>query len=392
MSTKIRVLMVDDEPNVLSGYRRSIGRSYDLVTANSGQEGLEALNNEGPFEVVVTDMRMPEMDGLEFLKRAKAKHPNTVYVMLTGNADQQTAINAINQGQIFRFLNKPCEADVLEHTIRACKVQYDLIHAEAELLSNTLSGSVRLLIEALVISDPTAAEAVRAIREGVVALTKGLEIKNEWTFTLASSLFMIGSITTPRTSNNDILNEQYISNCAAAGSKLLRHISRLDLVSKIILNQRTKTDLPEKLTELDDASRVILGSQLLRFSFDWYRASQQCEGNRLEGLSKLASEPDAHDKRFFEAAKAVQGQISETQTDEPKRVLIEMEVMGLYQGVITESDICTTDGSLLVSKGQVLSQMMIDRLRGYYKAGLTSNSISVWVEQRDGQSGKALAS
>ncbi len=392
MSTKTRVLMVDDEPNVLSGYRRSIGRNYDLVTANSGREGLEVMNNDGPFEVVITDMRMPEMDGLEFLKQAKAKHPNTVYVMLTGNADQQTAIDAINHGHIYRFLNKPCEAEILDHTIRACKSQYDLIHAEAELLSNTLSGSVKLLIEAMVISDPVAAEAVRAVREGMTILSNGLGIKNEWRFPLASSLFLIGSITTPRKSNKDILNEEYINTCARSGAKLLRHISRLDLVAQIILHQRMKMELPEDLSKLDDDNRVTIGSQLLRFSYDWYRAAQECNGDRHLGLKRLASDAGLHDRRLFVAANAVQGLSIETQEQEPKRVLVELPIMDLYQGLLTDADINTNDGSLLVAKGQTLSQLMIDRLRGFYKAGLVSQNASVWIEERDKPSDRALAS
>ncbi len=391
MSVKTRVLMVDDEPNVLSGYRRSIGRNYDLVTANSGRKGLDSLDKEGPFEVVVTDMRMPEMDGLEFLKQAKRKHPNTVYVMLTGNADQQTAINAINQGQIFRFLNKPCEAEILDHTIRACKAQYDLIHAEAELLSNTLSGSVKLLIEALVISDPVAAEAVRGVREGVNDVIQGLGITGEWRFPLAASLFMIGSITTPRTSSEQLYDKEYIESCSRAGAKLLRHISRLDLVAQIILHQRIKTDLPDDLKELDDESRVVVGSQILRFSYDWYCATRACNGDRVEGLGQLASVIGEHDRRLFIAASSTHGESEDKVSAAPERELVELEIGELYQGLLTDSDINTCDGSLLVAKGQVLSQLMIDRLRAFNKAGLVEGTATVWIEKENNKYRRASA-
>ena len=197
MNDKTKILMVDDEPNVLSGYKRSFGRKYDLVTANSGKEALEILRSEKQIEVIVTDMRMPEMNGLEFLTNAKKLRPKSVYAMLTGNADQQTAINAINQGDIYRFLNKPCDSEVLEHTINACKTQYDLIHAEKKLLNDTLTGSIKLFIEALVISDPEITSIFKSVRENTRQIMDGLEI-NDWRIHLAGSIFMIGSCTVPR--------------------------------------------------------------------------------------------------------------------------------------------------------------------------------------------------
>lgn len=391
MSTKTRVLMVDDEPNVLSGYRRTIGRKYDIVTANSGQEGLQKLEQDGPFEVVVTDMRMPEMDGLEFLKQAKRKHPKLVYVMLTGNADQQTAINAINHGQIFRFLNKPCDSEVLEHTIRACKAQYDLIHAEAELLNNTLSGSVKLLIEATVITDPAAAEAIRAVRDGVNVISKGLGIKSEWSFSLAASLFMIGGITVPRSSSEEILDENYIRACSQSGAKLLRHISRLDEVSQIILHQRMPLDLPEDLEYPTDETRVAIGSQILRFAYDWHRYSQNAEGDRAVGLQKLASSEETHDPRLFTAVNFVNDNLTGNQKIEKQQRLVELSVRQLRPGMLTEEDIKTSDDSLLVAKGQMLSQVMIDRLRGFFRASLIEEIMSVWVDDDEEQPDKIPA-
>ena len=108
-----KVLMVDDDANLLAGMRRLLGQKFTIVTAEGGIEALGKAQNEGPFAVVVCDMRMPGMDGIEVLRRLQEAAPDTVRIMLTGNADQNTAVEAINGGRIFRFLNKPCSMAAL---------------------------------------------------------------------------------------------------------------------------------------------------------------------------------------------------------------------------------------------------------------------------------------
>src|ERR1700722_15579286 len=103
-----KILLVDDEPNVLSAFQRQLSRRFEVQTALGPIEGLAALKEAQEFAVVGADMRMPEMSGVEFLAIVKQRAPDVVRMMLTGNADQATAIEAINHGNIFRFLNKPC--------------------------------------------------------------------------------------------------------------------------------------------------------------------------------------------------------------------------------------------------------------------------------------------
>lgn len=132
-----KVLLVDDDTVMLSVVRHQLDGRFDIVTAGGGTEALAAVESQGPFAAVVCDMRMPGMDGIEVLGKIREVAPDTVRIMLTGHADLQTAMDSINQGNIFRFLTKPCPADDLARGIEAGLRQYRLVAAERELLERT---------------------------------------------------------------------------------------------------------------------------------------------------------------------------------------------------------------------------------------------------------------
>ena len=117
-----KVLFVDDEPVLLQGYHRLLRKDYEISTAVGGGAALVLVQHEGPFGVVISDMRMPEMNGIEFLLKVRKAAPDTVRIMLTGNADLGTAIQAVNEGNIFRFLNKPCNKETLVTTINEIRI------------------------------------------------------------------------------------------------------------------------------------------------------------------------------------------------------------------------------------------------------------------------------
>jgi len=108
-----RILLVDDDQLILDGLGLMLRGHFEARTARGGREALDVLRAEGPFAVVVSDLRMPGMDGVEFLARARELSPGTVRVMLTGHGDLDAAMEAVNRGEVFRFLVKPCPAEVL---------------------------------------------------------------------------------------------------------------------------------------------------------------------------------------------------------------------------------------------------------------------------------------
>jgi CheY-like chemotaxis protein len=121
-----RVLLVDDDPRILAGLRRQLHRRYHVHTAQGGEQALEMVAPTGPesFAVVLSDMRMPVMDGATFLARVRMAAPYATRVLLTGQTDSSAAIRAVNDAQIFRFLTKPCSPEVLDRCLRDAVVRH----------------------------------------------------------------------------------------------------------------------------------------------------------------------------------------------------------------------------------------------------------------------------
>jgi CheY-like chemotaxis protein len=367
---KTRVLLVDDERNVLSGYRRLLGRRYDFVTAEGGAAALKIMGEQPSFPVVITDMRMPEMDGIEFLRTARTVSKDSVYAMLTGNADQQTAIDAINQGQIFRFLTKPCPPEVLENTIEACARQHELLSSERMLLRQTLTGSIKLLMEALGASDPELRVTMSTIRHDAQRIADSLGCGNEWRLPIASSLALLGSIALPEAEAGRELSDDYLNQCAESGANLLRNIPRLEEVAEIVARQRTTGPMPVQLNMETDTDRVAIGGRLLRFVVDWHREAKKIGNKRELALEKLRNSAPLYDGRLFDAAEKLITRESDPAGARSQWSAETVEIRDLRAGMVTKEDVTSVDGMLLVSKHQSLTPMAIERLRGFAKAGL----------------------
>jgi response regulator RpfG family c-di-GMP phosphodiesterase len=127
------ILVVDDEPEMLYSLQGLLRRNFNVYTANSGADGLKILQDH-EIHVVMTDQRMPEMTGVEFLQRLNGKHPEAIRVIFTGYADTQAVIDAINQGNVFRYVSKPWDPEELTRTLNEAGRRYDQIIACRDLL------------------------------------------------------------------------------------------------------------------------------------------------------------------------------------------------------------------------------------------------------------------
>jgi EAL domain-containing protein (putative c-di-GMP-specific phosphodiesterase class I) len=148
MTTRPRVLLVDDDTRILAGLRRQLHRQYEVSTAPGGEQGLATLHADGPFAVVISDMRMPGMDGATFLAHVRAASPRTTRMLLTGQTELSTAIRAINDGQVFRFLDKPCQPTVLERALREAVARYETACDEHGLPADVIADRRVMAVDA----------------------------------------------------------------------------------------------------------------------------------------------------------------------------------------------------------------------------------------------------
>ena len=358
-----RVLLVDDEANVLDGLRRQLRKKVNVETAESGAEGLQKVRDLGPFAVVVSDMRMPQMNGAEFLSQVRAIAPDTVRMILSGQAELESTIAAVNDGHIFRFLTKPCPAESLGSALDAGLEQHRLVRAERDLLEKTLSGAVRTLTEILGVTNPVAYSRASRIQRYSKDLVIALGIKGRWQFGLAGMLSQIGCITLPadtlsrKFSGLALTAEEeavYAAHPQLAG-KLLGSIPRLETVAEIVARQMETVDWSSLPAELKEWDTGTLGALILRAA------------TAIDDLITAGMAPDTALSTLEQQADALPDQLRsvlhKVQVNKEKAEKKTAKVSDLVIGMILDEDIMSTNGMRLIPRGQEVTQTILLRLR-----------------------------
>lgn len=342
-----KILLVDDEPNVLQGFKRHLRKNYDLELAIGGEAALEAIATNGPFAVVVSDMQMPEMSGVELLGKIRDRNEHTVRIMLTGNADQKTAVDAVNEGNIFRFLSKPCSPENLAQAIDAGLQQYRLVTAEAELLNKTLSGSVRMLTQVLSLAMPQAFGLCQEARTLVRAIAEKMGVGPMWQVEMAAMLMRVGCVSLPADVLAKYLGDEALSvdeqnlvnETPGVGHGLVSAIPRLQSVAEFILAQNARPT--------DDAPAT---AKILRVVGDYQRFHSG--GSPFSAIRRLEESP-AYDQAIVQALADVISSSCEIR---------KVNVSELREGMVLEGNVEDLAGHLLVAKGAEIHDAMIQKL------------------------------
>lgn len=353
-----RILLVDDEANLLQSFRRTFRGKYDLVLAEGGEAGLQQIAKNGPFALVVSDMQMPEVDGLKVLSAARKHSPDTVRIMLTGNVDQQTAVDAVNDGSIFRFVNKPCPVDKLGDILDEGLRHYQLVMAEKELLSKTLAGCVGLINELLSVASPKAFGRGGRLRQWMKQLCKELNLQDAWQFEVAAMLSQVGCIANtvcPTVVNDFAAIQKQLRIQATTSCSIIGHIPRLEDIAAMIGNQYTDV-LDPKLP-----NSVKLGSKMLRMLVDYDVLSET--NSTDQAIRFLKDAGAAYDSWALEIFSEMVFGNHEVRS---------LRVSELLVGMVVETNVLSLDGGILLSYGHELSENMIQRLRSFDR-----NSIGV---------------
>lgn len=272
--TKPRLLLVDDDENLLDTLRRVLARGNEIFTAGSGLEALEVLASCGPFTAIISDLRMPGMDGVELLARVAAASPDTVRLLLTGHADLEAALDAVNQGHVFRILTKPCPQETLRLAVNAAVRQHGLVLASRELhalkrFQGLLEGVVQGFSSLVEARDPYLAGHHQRTTDLACAMARQLNMDgNERdTLRIAGLLHDIGKVYVPA----DFLNrpgvlrmEEFsvVKMHPEVGYDILKHLDRDWPVAVIIRQHHERMDgsgYPQGLT----GRYIVQGARLL---------------------------------------------------------------------------------------------------------------------------------
>jgi FixJ family two-component response regulator len=375
-----RVLFVDDEPAVLEGYKRTLYPDFSIDIADGAASAFAAMEKDGAYSVVVSDMRMPIMNGAEFLGKLRERFPDTVRILLTGYTDLDAAIQAINQGNIFRFLTKPCDTEVLATTITAGIELYRLITAERELLEKTLMGSIKALTDVLSAASPATFGRSIRVAHCVRQILAKVALPSPWCIEAASTLSQLGCITLEselmqRAYAGATLTEEEQANFNAhpsAAMEILKNIPRLESTSWII-GQQLKREIPEAESSLSpfSAAELTRAAKLLKLAvaFEHLRDKYPAKGAALLRIRERRQE---FEPGLIDA-------LSDFTPLEAMKQLRKVSTSRLLAGMVLDQEIKNGQGVLLVAKGQELTSALIMRLENHARAGSINKEVMSFV-------------
>jgi CheY-like chemotaxis protein len=351
-----RVLCVDDEPYVLEGLRLHLRRGFELVTASGGAEALRIIERSPSFSVILSDMRMPGMDGATFLSYARRIAPDTVRVLLTGHADVDSALAAVNQGEIYRFLTKPCPPEVVRSTLQQAAEHHRLVVTERELLEKTLAGSVKVLVDVLALVSPSAFGRASRIHRIAAGLCDGVGPPDRWAVELAARLSQVGFVAlapgvAEKLYENQPLapaEQEQVGRAPRLADQLLAHVPRLEPVREILAGLERATPAP--------AAAAPAGVAILRLAMEV--ESLEAGGiSPAEALAIVEARPGPHPPGLLAA-------LREDVKRRTATTVAELPLGEVKPGMLLAGDVRGRKGVLLVARGQTVSAGLLARLQG----------------------------
>jgi len=377
-----KILFVDDDLNILTSLQRQFRSKFQIDTANSGELGLAKFKDQQSYAVVISDMRMPGMNGVQFLSHVREVSPDSVRIILTGYADLPTVIDAVNEGNIFRFLSKPCHPDIISRTITECLKQYRLIQAEKELLEETLKGSIKVLTEVLGLVNPEAFGRSSRLQRLVRDIASQMGIGEVWQFETAAMLSQIGCVILPESTLKKIYQVQKLSEDEkelylkhpAIAAKLLTHIPRMQEIAAMIANQEKHFDGSGFPNNTLREKEIPLGARILKVALD-YDTLETIGHNSLDAIQVLENSKGWYDPDVLIALKEV---IALQIKYEEQMIMIK----DLRERMIFDQDVRTANGLLLIARGLEVSFPMIERLKIFVRNSSIQEPLRVLVAKR----------
>lgn len=374
-----KILFVDDEPAFLTQYELMIRPEFEIDTAVGGGKALTAIEERGPYAVVVSDMRMPGMNGVQFLTHVRNIAPDTTRMILTGCSDFGSALEAVNEGHVFRFLVKSCEKKSLVNAITSGLIQYRLVTSEKDLLENTLVGSIKVLTDVLSAVNPgTFGKSIRIAR-CVRHLVAKFHLPSSWCFEAAAMLSQIGCIMLDR----DLIQAAYVDidlspeeqirfeSHPIVARNLLANVRRLEHVAWMISQQLPGETLqnPPQVPGMPPAILVV-GAKILRVAVAFDDLMMRGVSH-AEAVRRLQRRPE-FDQDLVNA-------MVDMKPEESKMELRKLPISALSVGMILQQDLKNRAGLLLVARGQEVTYALLVRIEHLAQARLIDNEVIAMV-------------
>jgi response regulator RpfG family c-di-GMP phosphodiesterase len=378
-----KILLVDDDRLVLASYHQVLRKRFDLDVALGGSQALQALYGHGPYAVLIADMQMPGMNGVELFEKVTAQFPSIIRIMLTGNQDQSTAMEAINQGRVFRFLTKPCSPDELGEAIVAALRQHRLESAEHDLLEQTLIGSLKALMEILAVVDPRSFDRAEIIRLRSQELAKALMVRSAWEVIVAAMLARLGFVTVPpelivKMREREALSAEEYRTLQAVpefGARLLERIPRMEGVAMILRYQNRDFSGGDPPLDNIRGQDLPMGARILRVVSDFQDLMDR-RGSRLFALEQMKLNQARYDPQVLQAMEGLVGMPSEVVNPAAPRAV---SVGDLQVGMLLTEDVKTGMGLLVAPAGTHILGSHLEKIQTFDR--LIGLAGPIWVRE-----------
>ena len=357
-----RVLCVDDEVRVVEGLVLHLRKDYEVHTALSGDEGLKTLKKIGGASVVISDMRMPSMDGATFLHHVLTFYPDTTRILLTGEPGRDAAISAVNNARVFRFLTKPCAPEQLKSTVEEGVIQYRMIRAERTILKETLIGCIKALLDVLAIANPVAFGRASRVKRVALGFAAALKCSDFWQLEAAAMLSQIGYLSLPAPLLEKLYYGQPLtpteqtlaSGVPDVAMSLLENIPRLDPVVQILAALSWND---EALARLGDGT-IGTGTRILGLVLEYDVLNTQ--GHSVDvAVQTLRRRSPRYTEALIEQFAQFLGAGS------GKSEARQIPLKAVQPGMVIMQDIRTQMGTLLVPRGFEVTGLFLDRSRSF---------------------------